>query len=57
MKHIFKCGKCSKYTMREVCDCGGKTLLSRPLKYSPDDKFSAYRRKAKVEEYAKRGLI
>ena len=57
MKHIFKCVKCNKYTMKEVCKCGNKTLLAKPLKYSPDDRFIAYRRKAKTDEYARRGLL
>ncbi len=57
MKRIFKCTKCNKYTMKETCDCGNKTLLSRPLKYTPNDKFAVYRRKAKLGEYARRGLL
>ena len=57
MKHIFKCNNCSKYTMKETCDCGNRTLLARLMKYTPDDKFSSYRRKAKLGEYAKRGLL
>lgn len=56
MRHILKCPKCGKYTMKEVC-CSGKTLAPKPLKYSPDDKFSSYRRKAKLNEYANRGLV
>ena len=43
--------------MKEICDCGSKTIAPKPLKYSQDDKFSAYRRKAKLEEYSKRGLV
>ncbi len=43
--------------MREVCDCGAKTNVSKPLKYSPNDNLGAYRRKAKLEEYKRRGLI
>jgi|TARA_Y100000310_G_scaffold240719_1_gene244602 rRNA maturation protein Nop10 len=43
--------------MKEVCDCGNKTLLTRPLKFTPDDKFGSYRRKAKIDEYSKRGLL
>jgi len=46
-----------KYTMKEVCDCGTSTMNPKPLKFSIDDKFSNYRRKAKVEEYTKRGLL
>ena len=57
MKHILKCAKCGKYTMNETCACGGKALASKPLKYSLDDKFSSYRRKAKLNEYANMGLI
>ena len=57
MKHIFKCITCGKYTMKEKCSCGGKTLLSKPLKYTPDDRLAAYRRKAKNEEYMRRGLL
>ncbi len=57
MKHISKCAKCGRYTMKDVCACGNNTLAAKPLKYSLDDKFSSYRRKAKLSEYAKRGLI
>ena len=57
MRHIFKCVNCSRYTMKEVCSCGNKTLLAKPLKYSHDDKLGIYRRKAKMDEYKKRGLI
>lgn len=57
MRHILKCAKCGKYTMKEACPCGNKALASKPMKYSPDDKFSGYRRKAKLSEYAGRGLI
>ena len=57
MKHILKCAKCGKYTMKEVCSCGNNTLVAKPLKYSPDDKFGSYKRKAKLNEYAERGLI
>ena len=57
MRHILKCANCNKYTMKETCDCGNKTLIAKPLKYSPNDRFSAYRRKAKINEYAERGLL
>lgn len=57
MRHIFKCSKCNKYTMKESCDCGGKGIVARPLKYSADDRLAAYRRKAKIEDYRQRGLI
>lgn len=57
MRHIFKCTNCNKYTMKEICDCGNKTITPRPLKYAPNDKLGQYRRKAKLDEYAKRGLL
>ena len=57
MRHIFRCGKCGKYTMKEACDCGGNGIAARPLKYSADDRLAVYRRKAKAGEYGQRGLI
>ncbi len=57
MKHLYKCGSCSKYTMKEICDCGNKTSVPRPLKYSADDRLGAYRRKAKLGEYARKRLV
>lgn len=43
--------------MKETCDCSNRTLLPRPLKYRDDDKMGSYRRKAKINEYAARGLL
>jgi len=57
MRKIFKCSNCNKYTMKEICDCGNKAIIPRSLKYSPNDRFSSYRRKAKLHEYAGRGLL
>ncbi len=57
MRHIFKCEKCSAYTMSEKCKCGGKALTTKPAKYSPDDRYKAYRRKAKREMLEKGGLL
>lgn len=57
MRHILKCPECGKYTMNETCSCGSKTSAAKPLKFSLEDKFSGYRRKAKLEDYGKRGLI
>ncbi len=57
MKHIHKCKDCNKYTMKDVCSCGNKTLVPKPLKYSPDDRLGFYRRKAKLENYELRGLV
>lgn len=33
--------------MKEHCDCGEKTVSCKPPKYSPEDKYAEYRRKAK----------
>ena len=57
MKHIYKCPKCSKYTMNEACSCLEKTIAARPLKFSLNDSMAPYRRKAKLEEYHKRGFL
>lgn len=46
MKHIMKCPVCGTYTMKEE-HCGQKTLNPKPPKYSPEDKYGGYRRKAK----------
>ncbi|MFH1440338.1 MAG: RNA-protein complex protein Nop10 [Candidatus Woesearchaeota archaeon] len=57
MKHILKCNKCSKYTMKEKCECGGKAVEAKPPKYSPEDKYGKYRREVKQEEREKKGII
>jgi len=57
MRQIFKCNNCNKYTMKDTCDCGNKTRVPKPLKYSPNDGLGSYRRKAKLHEYAERGMI
>ncbi len=43
--------------MKETCDCGSKTIVARPLKYSPHDRMTSYRRQAKAEDYRNRDLI
>lgn len=57
MRHILKCVSCGKYTMKERCACGEKTTNPKPVKFSIDDRFASYKRKAKMETYAKKGLI
>ncbi|NQU98682.1 ribosome biogenesis protein [Candidatus Woesearchaeota archaeon] len=47
MSHILKCDKCGNYGLKENCDCGGKRINPKPQKYSPEDKYGAYRRKTK----------
>ncbi len=49
MKLLRYCPNCGRYTLEEVCPvCGGKTVLAHPPKYSPEDKYGEYRRKAKL---------
>lgn len=57
MRHIFKCKSCQGYTMDEECGCGGKAVTTKPPKYSPEDKYAGYRRKAKKEQLKKEGLL
>lgn len=49
MTHLFKCNKCGQYTLEQTkCpSCGGSVSSPKPSKYSPQDKYGAYRRKAK----------
>ncbi len=48
MKHMFKCPKCGEYTLKETCPkCNIKTVTPRPPRFSPQDKYAKYRRKAK----------
>jgi len=56
-KHIMKCPVCHTYTMKSVCTCGEKTIPPKPPKYSPEDKYSDYRRKVKEEKFIQEGLI
>lgn len=44
---LRKCPRCKTYTLKEVCKCGEKTASPHPPKFSPEDKYGAYRRKAK----------
>ncbi len=46
---ILYCSNCKKYTLKETCVCGSKTITTRPAKFSPEDKYGAYRRAYKKE--------
>ena len=57
-KHILKCPKCGKYSLKDKCNiCSSKTVDPKPPKYSPEDKYAKFRREAKSEEYNKKGYI
>ncbi len=49
MPLLFKCVECGEYTLEERrCPrCGGAVRNPHPAKYSPLDKYGAYRRAAK----------
>jgi len=49
-KHIMFCKKCKKFTIKDACACGSKTLTTKPAKYSPEDKWGKYRRRSKKEK-------
>ncbi|MFC1691169.1 nucleolar RNA-binding Nop10p family protein [Nanoarchaeota archaeon] len=58
MKHILKCPVCGSYTFKDTCvKCKSKTISPRPPKYSPEDKFGAYRRKVKEDILKEEGLL
>lgn len=58
MKHILKCIKCSKYTLSKNCNlCNIPTKECKPPKYSPEDRYAEYRRKAKEIERIEKDLI
>ena len=44
----MKCPKCETFTMEEKCPkCSSVTIKPRPAKFSIEDKYAKYRRKAK----------
>ncbi|MBN4049223.1 nucleolar RNA-binding Nop10p family protein [archaeon AH-315-M20] len=57
MKSILKCKSCNKYTMKKTCSCGGNALTPKPAKFSIEDKYGSYRRKAKINEFKTKGLL
>jgi len=58
MKHILRCESCKIYTLNEKCpECGNNAVICIPPKYTPEDKYGRYRRKAKTEQFKKEGLI
>lgn len=50
MNRILKCQTCGKYTLKKECDCGGEAVTPKPPKYSPEDPYGEYRRKAKQKD-------
>ncbi|RME30979.1 ribosome biogenesis protein [Candidatus Woesearchaeota archaeon] len=44
---ILKCPDCGSYGLTAACSCGGCRFSPKPPKWSPEDKYGAYRRKYK----------
>ncbi|MEA1945413.1 MAG: RNA-protein complex protein Nop10 [Euryarchaeota archaeon] len=45
---ILKCTECNRYTLKTSCPyCGAVTINPRPARYSPEDRYGAYRRRMK----------
>lgn len=57
LMHILKCEKCGKYSMKELCACGGRAVSVKPARYSPDDKYAELRRKVKRQALEEKGLL
>lgn len=57
MRKIRRCTACGNYTLAETCACGEKTIVPKPAKYSPEDRFAHFRRQAKEEQRKKEGLL
>jgi H/ACA ribonucleoprotein complex subunit 3 len=50
MNKINFCVACERYTMDDSCPkCGVKAPQAKPAKYSPEDRWGDYRRRAKAE--------
>lgn len=47
---IKKCPKCGIYTLKDNCRiCGSATASPHPLRFSPEDRWGEWRRKAKMK--------
>jgi rRNA maturation protein Nop10 len=57
MRDIKYCIACRKHTMNEACDCTLATAPVFPPRYSPQDKYAIYRRKAKEAERKAAGTL
>lgn len=48
--HIRRCSADNTYTLSETClKCGGPTHNAHPARFSPEDRYGSYRRKAKQD--------
>ncbi|MEA3282180.1 MAG: RNA-protein complex protein Nop10 [Euryarchaeota archaeon] len=45
---ILKCSECGRYTLKAICPtCGAAAINPSPARYSPEDRYGAYRRRMK----------
>lgn len=54
---ILKCESCGKFMLDERCSCGGKAVSPLPPKFSPEDPYGDYRRRAKELERKEKGYF
>jgi H/ACA ribonucleoprotein complex subunit 3 len=58
MMHIMRCQQCCVYTLKEICSrCSSRAIIPKPARYSPDDHYAAYRRKAKEAQLKAKGWL
>lgn len=57
MHDIKYCPACRKHTLKDVCDCTLPTAPVFPARYSPQDRYASYRRKAKEAERKAAGVL
>ena len=47
---IKKCRTCDLYTLKDNCPiCGAATSLTKPARFSPEDRYGKYRRALRQE--------
>jgi len=47
MDRLLKCPSCGAYGIKPECTCGSIRVSPLPPKYSPEDRYGQYRRRAK----------
>ena len=48
---MMYCPSCDIYTLEDRCPkCGKKTVVAHPPRFSPEDRYGEYRRKAKLKQ-------
>ena len=51
MTLLRKCPSKGTYTLKKCCHKDEESITPIPAKYSPEDNYGAYRRKAKSEQH------